>query len=89
MTLAYWREYRIYFHLGTNWGIDEANAYRIIKKIENILIKSGLFNLSGKKVLLSSDCDLEIVVVDVAEQEIERPKKTKEHTIAANKNIIH
>jgi hypothetical protein len=70
MTLDYWREYRTYFHLGTSWGIDEANAYRIIKKVENILIKSGLFNLSGKKVLLSPDCEIEVVVVDVAEQEI-------------------
>jgi hypothetical protein len=89
MTLAYWREYRTYFHLATTWGLDEANAYRNIKKVENILIKSGLFNLPGKKVPISGDCDIEIVVIDVAEQEIERPKKNRSHTIAANKNAIH
>lgn len=77
MTLSYWREYRTYFHLGTSWGIDEANAYRIIKKVENILIKSGLFNLPGKKALVNSKAEIEAVVVDVAEQEIERPKKTE------------
>lgn len=89
MTLDYWREYRTYFHLATTWGIDEANAYRIIKKVENILIKSGLFNLPGKKVLLAPDCEIETVVVDVAEQEIERPKKNRERILVASRDIIH
>lgn len=75
MTLEYWREYRTYFHIGTSWGINEATAYRIIKKIENILIKSGLFNLPGKKAVRDSNIDIEVVVVDVAEHQIERPKK--------------
>ena len=89
MALEYWREYRTYFHIGTSWGVDESNAYRIIKKVEDILIKSGLFNLAGKKVLLSSQEKIETVVVDVAEQEIERPKKNRERTIVANRNAIH
>lgn len=77
MTLEYWREYRSYFHLGKNWGINESTAYRIIIKIEKILIKSGLFNLPGKKAIQERNQEIEIVVVDVAEHEIERPKKTE------------
>ena len=76
MTLEYWREYRTYFHMGTNWGLDETSVLRIVRKVENILIKSGLFNLGGKKQLYLQDSELEILVVDVAEHEIERPKKS-------------
>jgi len=45
--------------------------------VENILIKSGLFNFPGKKALVNRELKIEAVVVDVAEQEIERPKKTE------------
>jgi hypothetical protein len=43
--------------------------------VENILSKSGLFNLPGKKALVESNSEIEVIVVDVSEQEIERPKK--------------
>jgi Helix-turn-helix of DDE superfamily endonuclease len=31
MKLSYWREYRTYFHIGQDWGVDESTAYRIIR----------------------------------------------------------
>jgi len=37
MTLEYWREYRTYFHIGQSWGVNESTAYRIIRKIEDML----------------------------------------------------
>jgi hypothetical protein len=89
MTLEYWREYRTYFHIGTSWGVNETTALRITRKVEDILIKSGLFNLPGKKAVQPKNTEIEIVVVDVAEHEIERPKKNKKLTIVANKNVIH
>jgi hypothetical protein len=89
MTLEYWREYRTYFHIGTNWGVNETTALRIIRKIEDILIKSGLFNLPGKKAIQQKNKEIEVVVVDVAEHEIERPKKNRENITVVNKNIIH
>ena len=67
MTLEYWREYRTYFHIGQSWGVDESTAYRIIRKIEDTLIKSRAFTLPGKKKLQTSDYGIEIVVVDVTE----------------------
>jgi Helix-turn-helix of DDE superfamily endonuclease len=76
MTLEYWREYRTYFHMGTSWGLDETSVLRIVRKVENILIKSGLFNVGGKKQLYFQELAIEILVVDVAEHEIERPKKS-------------
>ncbi|KAF0849988.1 helix-turn-helix domain-containing protein [Spiroplasma poulsonii] len=50
MTLLYWREYQTYFHLGKSFDISEANCYRNIKWIEDILIKNSDFQqLAGKK----------------------------------------
>ena len=88
MTLAYLREYRTFFHLAIEWGIDESNVYRIVTKIEKILINSGLFNLLGKKELVKGENSRETVVIDVSEHEIERPKKNKKIIIVANKNAI-
>ena len=77
MTLEYGREYRTYFHIGNSWGVHESSVCRIIKRVEDILIKSKAFSWPGKKRLQSSDYELEGIVVDVAEIPIERPKKTK------------
>ena len=49
MTLEYWREYPTHFHIGVSWGLNESNVFRNIRKVENIFIKSGLFNVEGKK----------------------------------------
>jgi Helix-turn-helix of DDE superfamily endonuclease len=78
MTLEYWREYRTQFHLGVSWGLDETNVLRNIGKVENILIKSGLFNVEGKKKVKELDSEIKVLVVDVTEHEVERPKKTEE-----------
>lgn len=76
MTLSYLREYPTFFHLGIKWGINESNSYRIVIRTEKFLIKSGVFNLPGKKILnRSQNEEIETVVVDVSEHEIERPKK--------------
>ena len=76
LTLMYWREYRTQFHIAQAYGISEAAVCRTIQKVENVLIKSGQFQLPGKKTLQPSDTIIEIVVVDATEQPIERPKKS-------------
>jgi Helix-turn-helix of DDE superfamily endonuclease len=58
--LCYYREYITYFHLGVKYDVHETTAYRIVVKIENILIKSGAFSLP-KSSSIPSDTDLEIV----------------------------
>ena len=75
MTLSYWREYRTYFHTGQDWEINESTAYRIIRRVEDMLIQSGLFALSGKKKLIEPDSEIKTIVIDVTEHEVERPKK--------------
>ncbi len=55
MTLMYWREYRTQFHIAGSYGISESAVSRAIKKVEDVLIRSDQFHLSGKKVLKSND----------------------------------
>ena len=82
MTLMYWREYRTQFHIAVSYGVSEATVCRIIQKVENVLIKSKQFHLPGKQVLQASDLEIEVVLIDVTEQPIERPQKDNASTIA-------
>lgn len=88
MTLEYLREYRTYFHIAQTWGVYESTAYRIIRSVEDTLIRSRKFRLPGKKKLLEPEHEIEIVVVDVTESPIERPKKNKSNsTVEKRKDI--
>jgi len=77
MTLEYLREYRTYFHVSKSYGISESYAYKTIRWVEDILIKSKKFSLPGRKALLKSDVEYELVLVDASEHPIQRPKKNK------------
>ncbi|UZQ30138.1 MAG: transposase family protein [Spiroplasma phoeniceum] len=82
MTLSYWREYRTYFHLGKNFGISEANCYRNIKWIEDILIKHPDFQqVAGKKALINDYFNDKTIIIDATETPIQRPKKYKNNLI--------
>lgn len=81
MALEYIREYRTYFHISQSYGVSESTAYESIKWIENTLIKHPDFALPGRKALLKSDMDDEVVLMDVTETPIERPKKSKKPII--------
>ncbi len=88
MTLEYLREYRTYFHIAKDWGVNESTAFRVVRKVEDILIKSSSFKLPGKKKLLESEVEPKVIVIDVTESTIERPKKTREDAIQAKKETI-
>lgn len=87
--LEYWREYRTYAHIAASYGIAESNIYRSIKWIENVLIKDGTFSLPGKKELLKSDAEYEMILIDATETPIERPQKNKGDTIPEKRKGIH
>ena len=87
--LEYWREYRTYAHIAASYGIAESNIYRSIKWIEDTLIKDGTFSLPGKKELLKSDAEYEIILIDATETPIERPQKNKENTIPEKRKDTH
>ena len=75
MALEYIREYRTYFHISQSYSISESNAYKTVKWVEDTLIKHPDFALPGRKALLKSDMEFEIVLIDACESPIERPKK--------------
>jgi len=86
MTLMYWREYRTAFHIGLAYDVSEATVCRTIRQIEDVLIKSKLFHLPGKKQMQASETTLEIVLLDATEQPIERPQKNNVNITAAKRN---
>ncbi len=83
LTLSFRREYRTLFHLGRDWQLHESNGSRLVRRIEDILIKSGKFSLPGKKRLLEAD-SIKYAIVDVTESLIERPKKNRSGFTAEN-----
>jgi len=87
--LEYWREYRTYAHIAASCGIHESNMHRLIKWVENVLIKDGAFSLPGKKMLLKSNVEYEVVQIDVTESPVERPKRGKNSTIPERKSGTH
>lgn len=88
MTLEYLREYRTYFHISKSYGVSEGYAYKIIRWVEDTLIKSQVFSLPGRKALLKSDVDYEIVLVDASESPIQRPQKNNVIITPAKRNAI-
>lgn len=76
LMLMYYREYRSQFHIGITYGIAESSVCEIISEMERILIQDKRFHLPGKKVLRENT--FEVVLVDVTESPVERPKKNSE-----------
>lgn len=88
LTLQYWREYRRYFHIAEDWGIHESTAQRTVKRIEDMLIKSGKFRLPSQRKLWQEAAEIEVIAIDVGETEIERPKKNRKNTTVGSSAAI-
>jgi hypothetical protein len=84
--LEYIREYRTYAHVAASYGMSESQIFRIIRWVEDTLVKNGTFSLPGRKALLKSDMEYEVVLIDATESQVERPKKSKKDTIAVRKS---
>lgn len=88
MMLMYYREYRTFMHIGTDYGISESQCWRIVTDLEDILIQSKAFCLPGKKALTKSNVKWSLVLVDVGESPVERPKKNSGGTIQEKRKNI-
>ena len=84
LMLMYYREYRSQFHIGVTYGIAESTVCEIIQEMEEILIQDKRFHLPGKKVLQENNW--EVILVDVTESPVERPKKNSEGITQAKRN---
>lgn len=88
MSLEYLREYRTYFHISQGYGLSESAAYKTIRWVEDTLVKHPDFSLPGRKALLKSDMEYEVVLIDATETPIERPKKDKSISTPAKRRDI-
>lgn len=86
LTLMYWREYRTMFHIAQTYGVSEPTVHRTIGKIKRALMASGQFRLPGKKALLNSEIQWQVLLLDATETPIERPQKNRKSTTAARKS---
>ena len=86
MTLEYYKEYRTLECIGASYGLKKPNVGKVIKWVEDVLVKSGLFSLPGKKKLSQPDVVFEIIVVDTTETPIERPKNKQRDYYSGKKN---
>jgi predicted DNA-binding protein YlxM (UPF0122 family) len=88
LTLQYWLEYRTMAHIAYDFGVAKSTVSDTIMQVENTLIQTGPFHLSGKKSLLSNNNAGRTLVVDVTKSPIERPKKNKKNGIPVNRSGI-
>ena len=88
VALEYGREYRSQFHIATSWGLHETTVGRIIRKVEDILVKCGQFRLPSQRQLYKPGWEWKVLMVDVGEVEIERPKKNRSATTVASRSAI-
>jgi Helix-turn-helix of DDE superfamily endonuclease len=88
MMLMYYREYRTFFHVGASYGLSETQCWRVVTQTESLLLQNKAFHLPGKKALHKAENNFEIIVVDVSEHPVERPKKNSEKVIQAKTNGI-
>jgi len=85
--LEYWREYRTYAHIAASYGIAESNMHTSIRWIEDVLVKDGTFSLPGKKALLKSETEFEVILVDATETPVERPKRGSKNGTPERKSV--
>ena len=86
ITLQYWREYRTYRHIAFDYDVGKSTIGEAIIWVENTIIASGFCNLKSARELRENTSKIKIAIVDVTEQEIERPKKGRKIGIQARKS---
>ena len=63
------------FPMAISWSLHETTVGRIIKKVEDVLVKCGKFRRTCQRAVYQSGWEGKVCVVDVSEMEIERQKK--------------
>ena len=67
-------------HIAQSWGVHESTVCRTVHRIEDKLINSQKFSLPGRKSLSTTNKEWSVIIIDVAESPIERPKKNRKVT---------
>jgi hypothetical protein len=88
VSLKYLREYRTMESIGADYGVRKSTVCESIQWVEDTLAKDKTFKLPGKKVLKKSSDTIEIIVVDVTESPIQRPKNGQKEYYSGKKSAI-
>lgn len=88
LALQFWREYRTHYHLAMEWQVAENTVRRTIQRVENTLVKSGAFALPGRRDIAGTEPPWQVLVIDVTESPVERPKKSSAPTTRAKRSAI-
>ena len=88
LALEYWREYRSFRHMANDHQIKRSIINRAVMWVEDVLGESEEFKLKEMKERFKpgEDSPIEVIVVDVEEQPIERPMHGQEASYSGKKN---
>ena len=90
LALEYWREYRSFRHMANDHQIAKSIINKTVLWVEDVLSESPEFKLKDLRERFKPDEEevIKIVVIDVEEQPIERPKYKQEDSYSGKKNVI-
>jgi hypothetical protein len=74
-------------NIAFDYDVSKSRISDAIKWVETTLIKDGTFSLPSKRELKKVETGIVIAIVDVKEQETERPKKNRKNHIQGSKNV--
>ena len=90
LALEYWREYRSFRHMANDHQIGKTIINDAVIWVENVLSESEEFKLKDLKERFKpneeDETEIEVVIIDVEEQPIERPKYNQKDSYSSKKN---
>ena len=88
LALEYWREYRSFRHMANDHQIKRSVINRAVMWVEDALDESEEFKLKELKERFKpgEDSPIEVIIVDVDEQPIERPTHAQDVSNSGKKN---
>lgn len=88
IALEYWREYRSMRHMALDYEIPKSTICDCITWVEDVLSQSDEFKLKDLQERFKPDNEeqpIEVVLIDVEEQPIERPKCEQKDSYSGKK----
>jgi Mn-dependent DtxR family transcriptional regulator len=88
LALEYWREYRTYEHMSNDHQLPKSTINEMVLWVEYALSEDAEFKLDDLRERFKpcEESEAEIIIVDVEEQPIERPKVEQEKSYSGKKN---
>jgi len=88
LALEYWREYRSFRHMANDHQISKTAIHNAVIWVENVLSESEEFKLQDLKERFKpgEESEIKVVMIDVEEQPIERPKYNQKESYSGKKN---